>query len=269
MNLYIENMKCILCKAENIDKRIVEIEGDTLTVITLCKQCFTKRIKPMIDENADNIQEIIQWFKDRRLILHKENLIDSIDPHFISNLDAGIYRIKITVLDDLFDNFTNSPEDYLIDKTNIGLNNRINRAFLNQSNNKKYYIEDSEKKEQGVNLKEMISDTKINPNLIIRQEILANSKCPKCNINLDFFLRQITVGCSYCFVNFFDYIKEYAESINNNIEKEELKKENNSKIKQLQLLKEEAVKNKNWDLAIKYRDEIKIVQKGLKGKTNE
>lgn len=269
MDSYIENMKCVLCKSDNVEKRLIEVEGDVLSVINLCEDCFANRIKPMIDENAENMQEVVSWFKSRRLLPHRDELIDSIEPCYISNLSSGIYRIKITVIDELFDSFANSPEDYLIDKTSIGLNNRINKSFLNQVNNKKFYIEDTNKNEEQVDLKAIISDTKINPNLILRREILANSQCPKCKSNLDLFLRQIKVGCSYCFVYFFDSISEYVNSIKSNIEYEEKNKEIQSNIGYLQTLKEEAVKAENWELAAKYRDEIKEIQKQVKGKNNE
>jgi protein-arginine kinase activator protein McsA len=119
-------------------------------------------------------------------------------------------------------------------------------------------------------------ETILNPALIFRPSNL-QERCDKCGSTLESFLRQITAGCSYCFVNFSKYLDEYIESVKmsmkteekNNDEKERTYVSTKKQIEILEIVKQEAIAQQNWTRAAECRDSILALnKKKKKGKKN-
>ena len=100
-----------------------------------------------------------------------------------------------------------------------------------------------------------------------QKQALETKSCPFCNMKLSEFLQRGRLGCSVCYKTFENALKPTLKRIHANVEhcgkvpESQLKKQ--SVAKKIEILKNklnEAIQNQEFEMAAKYRDEIKELE---------
>lgn len=280
---------CQICDIEMASIRLMQATSDgdeaVIIVVGICKECFEK-IRNNINQDPLYINNVVQYIRNRGVLQKKDYVITSTNNvEEIISLLPGIYKISPL----LFENLNN----------NSGIDmHYINKEFYDQQENARRLVDgflsygkknnmdqspienlNTQAKDvmstHGIKkLKNLIDDTLMSPSIIFRDSVLSE-KCPNCECDLGSFLKQFVPGCSYCFIHFFNRIKEYVDSVNSNMMVNEKNKESQvqkmsikKQILMNEALKKESIAQKDWVKAAYYRDLIVELESKLNNNEN-